>query len=80
MSKNIVATVIKKKMNKTVTVLIKNISKHFIYEKIIINNKKIHVHDEKSISDIGDLILIKECRPISKIKSWILVKIIKKNN
>ncbi|QJC31703.1 30S ribosomal protein S17 [Enterobacteriaceae endosymbiont of Donacia tomentosa] len=71
--------VISDKMNKSIIVSIKRLIKHPIYGKFINRTTKLHVHDEKNICNIGDLVEIKECRPLSKTKSWILVNIIKKS-
>ncbi|QJC34156.1 30S ribosomal protein S17 [Enterobacteriaceae endosymbiont of Donacia cinerea] len=70
--------VISNKMEKSIIVSINRLIKHPIYGKYINRTTKLHVHDEKNICNIGDMVEIKECRPLSKTKSWILVKIIKK--
>lgn len=62
--------VISNKMNKTVTVLIEKRLKHPLYGKFITRTKKYHVHDEENQSKIGDIVIIEECRPISKTKNW----------
>ncbi len=62
--------VISDKMNKTVTVLIEKRLKHPLYGKFITRTKKYHVHDEENQSKIGDVVIIEECRPISKTKNW----------
>lgn len=68
------------RMNKSVVVIVNRRIKHFLYRKFINKKTKFYVHDENNICSIGDIVEIKECRPISKKKSWILVKIIKKSN
>ncbi|CAL4324723.1 30S ribosomal protein S17 [Buchnera aphidicola (Thelaxes suberi)] len=68
------------KMQKSAVVFVERIIKHPIYKKFIKKTTKLHIHDEYNQCDNGDLIEIKECRPISKTKSWKLVRIIKKNN
>ncbi|MCJ7462233.1 MAG: 30S ribosomal protein S17 [Candidatus Baumannia cicadellinicola] len=65
-------------MDKSIVVAIERIIKHPIYGKYIKRTTKIHAHDENNACNIGDLIEIKECRPISKTKSWILIRIIEK--
>jgi small subunit ribosomal protein S17 len=52
--------------------------KHPLYGKIITRSTKLHVHDEANECNKGDTILIEECRPMSKTKSWRLVKIVEK--
>lgn len=71
--------VISNKMQKSAVVAIQRFVKHTIYEKFIKRTTKLHIHDEKNECSIGDLIEIKESRPISKTKSWILVRIVKKS-
>ncbi len=66
--------VISNKMNKTVVVLINRLLKHKIYVKYIKKSSKIFVHDEYNKCNLGDIVLIKEFRPLSKKKSWILYK------
>lgn len=67
------------KMNKSAVVAIERFVKHPIYGKFVKKTTKFHIHDEKNECSIGDLIEIRESRPISKTKSWTLVKIIEKN-
>ncbi|AAZ40841.1 30S ribosomal subunit protein S17 [Candidatus Blochmanniella pennsylvanica str. BPEN] len=69
-----------KKMNKSVVVSIERLIKHSTYEKFIKRTTKLHVHDPNNETNVGDLVEVQECRPISKTKSWILTSIIKKSN
>ncbi len=71
--------VISNKMDKTIIVAINRFIKHPLYGKYIRKTTKLMVHDEKKECNVGDIVLIKEVRPISKKKNWLLVKIIKKN-
>lgn len=66
------------KMHKTVTVLVERRVKHPIYGKVVIRSKKYHAHDEKNEFHPGDLVMIEECRPISKTKAWRVVKLVEK--
>ncbi len=70
--------VVSDKMNKTVTVLLERQVKHPLYKKYIKRSTKLHVHDENNECSIGDKVAIRECRPISKTKSWQLVKVIER--
>ncbi|ROR94822.1 small subunit ribosomal protein S17 [Sinobacterium caligoides] len=63
------------KMDKTVTVLVERRVKHAIYGKYITRSSKLHAHDESNECKIGDVVTIQETRPLSKTKSWALVKI-----
>lgn len=66
------------KMEKTVTVLVERRIKHPLYEKFITRSKKYHAHDEDNNLGIGDIVLIEECRPLSKTKNWKVVKQVSK--
>jgi small subunit ribosomal protein S17 len=65
-------------MDKTVTVMIERRIKHPIYGKYITRSTKLHVHDENNECGKGDIVVIEQCRPISKTKSWNLVKVVEK--
>ena len=67
--------VVSDKMDKTVTVLIERRVRHALYGKILNKSSKIHAHDEKNECRTGDTVTITETRPLSKTKSWTLVKI-----
>jgi small subunit ribosomal protein S17 len=60
-------------MDKTVTVLVERRLKHPLYGKYITRSKKYHAHVEEKLN-IGDLVIIEECRPLSKTKNWIVIK------
>ena len=66
--------VIAAKSNKTVVVEVTRRVKHQLYKKIIKRAKKYHAHDEKNILKVGDLVSIQESKPISKLKSWIVLE------
>lgn len=70
--------VIGDKMEKSIVVAIERFVKHQIYGKFIKRTTKLHVHDENNDGKTGDIVEISECRPLSKTKSWILVRIIEK--
>ncbi len=65
-------------MDKTVTVMIERRIKHPVYGKYITRSTKLHVHDEKNECNKGDVVVIEQCRPKSKTKSWNLVEIVEK--
>jgi small subunit ribosomal protein S17 len=65
-------------MDKTVTVMIERRIKHPVYGKYITRSTKLHVHDENNECNKGDVIIIEQCRPKSKTKSFNLVKIVEK--
>jgi small subunit ribosomal protein S17 len=65
-------------MDKSITVMIERRIKHPVYGKYINRSTKLHVHDENNECGKGDLVVIEQCRPMSKTKSWKLVEIIEK--
>ncbi|WP_213994088.1 30S ribosomal protein S17 [Sodalis sp. dw_96] len=70
--------VVSDKMEKSIVVAIERFVKHPIYGKFIKRTTKLHVHDESNVSATGDIVEISECRPISKTKSWTLVRVVEK--
>ncbi len=68
--------VVSDKMNKTVTVLVERRVTHPLYGKIVTRSKKYHAHDESNDCKEGDLVMIEECRPISRTKSWRVAKLV----
>ena len=73
-------SVVSDKMNKSAVVLIERKVKHPIYGKFVKKSTKLHIHDENNECGVGDTVQISECRPISKTKSWTLVKVVEKAN
>ena len=71
-------TVTSQKMNKTITVVVDRRKKQPKYGKYISLSTKYHVHDEKEVSNEGDIVRIQECKPMSKTKNWRLVEVVKK--
>ena len=70
--------VVSDKMDKSITVAIERMVKHPIYGKFVKRTTKVHAHDEKNVCGLGDKVEIAECRPLSKTKSWALVKVVEK--
>ncbi len=68
--------VVSNKMDKSIVVLIERKVRHEKYGKMIRRSTKLHAHDESNVCQIGDVVSIKECRPISKTKAWTLVEVI----
>ncbi|MDJ0834352.1 MAG: 30S ribosomal protein S17 [Gammaproteobacteria bacterium] len=73
-----IGSVVSDKMDKTATVLIERKVKHPLYGKFVKKSTKLHVHDENNECAMGDTVQITECRPLSKTKSWTLVKVLEK--
>lgn len=66
------------KMEKTITVVIERLVRHPVYGKYIRRTTKLHAHDEHNECREGDLVMIEQCRPMAKTKSWRLVKVLDK--
>lgn len=76
--KQVIAKIVSDKMKKTRIAVSETLKKHPLYKKYIHHRIKYYVHDEKEESKIGDTVLIEETRPLSKLKRWRLVNILKK--
>ena len=76
--KNTRAVVVSKSGDKSITCQINYKVKHPRYSKYINRRVKLGVHDPKNEAGVGDIVEIKECRPISKRKSWRLINVIQK--
>jgi small subunit ribosomal protein S17 len=70
--------VVSDKMDKSITVAIARFVKHPIYGKFVKRTTKLRVHDENNECGIGDTVEVRECRPLSKTKSWTLVRVVEK--
>jgi small subunit ribosomal protein S17 len=70
--------VVSDKMDKTITVLIERRVKHPVYGKYITRSSKIHAHDEANECGIGDTVIVRESRPLSKSKTWTLEQVVEK--
>ena len=70
--------VIGNKMDKTVTVAVVTKVKHPTYRKYVKRTTKVMAHDEKNECKVGDMVSIKEVRPLSKNKRWLVIEILKK--
>jgi len=77
MSSIFTGTVVSDKMTKTVVVKVVRVKPHPLYRKVVEKKKKLYAHDEKG-AKLGDQVKIKECRPLSKIKRFKVIEIIKK--
>tara|TARA_Y100000780_G_scaffold103331_1_gene93830 strand:+ start:354 stop:611 length:258 start_codon:yes stop_codon:yes gene_type:complete len=70
--------VVSNKMDKSITVAVERFVKHPIYGKFIKRTTKLHAHDESNVCNEGDTVTVRECAPISKNKSWMLVDVVEK--
>ncbi len=77
-TRTLTGRVVSDKMDKTVTVLVERRVKHPLYGKVIRRSKKYHAHDEANECHEGDVVVIEECRPLSKTKAWKVTKLVEK--
>ena len=71
-------SVISARMDKSVTVLVVRQFKHPLYKKYIRRSTRLHAHDESNDCKEGDTVLIEECRPLSKTKSWRVIQVLER--
>jgi len=76
--KTLQGRVVSKKTDKTISVLVESYRKHRLYGKRVKYSKKYATHDENNTANLGDLVRIEECRPMSKTKKFQLVEIVEK--
>ncbi len=67
-------TVVSDKNDKTVVVLVERRFTHPVLKKTVRLSKRYHAHDETNAVKVGDRVQIQECRPVSKLKKWEVVR------
>ena len=77
-TRTLVGQVVSDKRAKTITVLVERRITHELYGKIVARSRKYHAHDEHGEYKLGDVVEIAESRPISKTKSWLVTRLVKK--
>jgi len=75
-ARTVTGRVTSNKMHKTITVLIERQTPHPVYGKYVRRSTKVHAHDENNEGREGDLVVVEQCRPLSKTKSWRLVRVL----
>ncbi|MBT8330857.1 MAG: 30S ribosomal protein S17 [Deltaproteobacteria bacterium] len=78
MKRQLVGTVTSNKMDKTVVVRVERLVKHKFYHKYIRRRAKFTAHDQNNSCQIGDKVMLTECRPLSRSKRWRVSKIVQK--
>ncbi len=73
-----IGRVVSAKMDKTIVVEVERRFPHPLYEKVVTKRKKFYAHDERNEAREGDIVRIVECRPLSRLKRWRLVEIIRR--
>lgn len=69
-------TVASNKMDKTVVVVVERRKKHRLYHKVMTLTTRYKAHDGSNVCNIGDIVRIEECRPMSKEKRWRVVEVL----
>jgi len=70
--------VVSDKMDKGITVVVERRVKHPLYGKFVRKSSKVHAHDENNECQVGDVVVVEQCRPLSKTKKWRFVKLIER--
>ena len=71
--------VLSNKMAKTIVVEVERRYPHAKYKKVVTAHAKFYAHDEKGEAKVGDLVLIHETRPLSKLKRWRLSQVVERS-
>ncbi len=66
------------KAEKTITVRIDVARRHRRYQKIVRTSNTLHAHDERGEAHIGDTVIVRECRPLSRTKRWRLIQVVER--
>ena len=74
-----VGQVVSTKMQKTIVVEVEMRKAHPKYQRIVKSSKKFYAHDEQNSARVGDLVRIRETRPLSKLKRWNLEEIVRRS-
>ena len=75
-----VGQVVSTKMQKTIVVEVEMRKAHPKYKRIVKSNKKFYAHDEQNSARVGDVVRIRETRPLSKLKRWALEEIVRRSS
>ncbi len=70
--------VVSNTMEKTVGITVERKIKHPVYRKYIKKTKKLHAHDDNNECNVGDFVKVRETRPLSKSKRWLVIEILEK--
>ena len=75
-----IGNVVSTKMQKTIVVEVEMRKTHPKYKRVIKLSKKFYAHDEQNSARVGDVVRIKESRPLSKLKRWTLEEVIRRSS
>ncbi|MCZ7663391.1 MAG: 30S ribosomal protein S17 [Thermoleophilia bacterium] len=71
-------TVVSDKMGKTIVVEVTSAKPHPLYKKVVRRSRRLKAHDENNEAHIGDTVLVRECRPLSRTKTWRLIRVLER--
>ena len=77
-NRTLIGQVVSDAMDKTITVSVERRVKHPVYGKFMRRSTKVHAHDESNECHTGDTVMVEQCRPLSKSKTWRLVKVLER--
>ena len=77
-NRTFVGQVVSNAMDKSITVVVERRIKHPVYGKYLSRTSKVHAHDESNECLVGDTVMVEQCRPLSKTKTWRLVKVLER--
>ena len=77
-NRTLVGQVVSDAMDKSITVTVERRVKHPVYGKFMRRSTKVHAHDEANECHVGDTVMVEQCRPLSKTKTWRLVKVLER--
>jgi small subunit ribosomal protein S17 len=70
--------VVSDKADKTITVRIDTARRHRKYQKVVRTSRTLHAHDERNDASVGDTVIVRESRPLSRLKRWRLIEVLEK--
>lgn len=70
--------VVSDKMDKTIVVEVASVKPHPRYQKVVRRTSRLKAHDEANDAHVGDKVVVRECRPLSKDKCWRLIKVLER--
>ena len=70
--------VVSDKMDKTIVVEVSAVKPHAEYKKVVRRTSRLKAHDEQNEARVGDKVLVRECRPLSRDKTWRLIRVLER--
>jgi small subunit ribosomal protein S17 len=70
--------VVSDRADKTITVRIDTARRHRKYQKVVRTSRTLHAHDERNDARVGDTVIVRESRPLSRLKRWRLIEVLEK--